>query len=220
MDGKQAKRPYGVLGTRAGAQLHALDLPRARRARLPALRGASPRRSRRSSRGDAWEGVNVTIPYKKVVAGLVDELTPAAERLGNVNTVTRAADGRLVGDNTDYFGFKVLVESLGIELAGKRAVVFGGHGGAGSTCMTVLGDLGMEPVAVCRAREEASARRPHGPRSPTMSSIGCATRRSLSTATPVGMFPRCPAAPCSLDALPRARGASWTSSTTPRAPRS
>ncbi len=201
MDGKQAKRPYGVLGRVLGhsytpwiyRELAGLDYRRFE---------VEPEDVAAFIAGDAWEGVNVTIPYKKVVAGLVDELTPAAERLGNVNTVTRAADGRLVGDNTDYFGFKVLVESLGIELAGKRAVVFGGHGGAGSTCMTVLGDLGMEPVAVCRAREEASASATAWP-SVTYDELDRVRDAALAVnCTPVGMFPRCPAAPCSLDAFP------------------
>ena len=107
-----------------------------------------------------------------------------------------------MGDNTDYFGFKVLVESLGIELAGKRAVVFGGHGGAGSTCMTVLGDLGMEPVAVCRAREEASARATAWP-SVTYDELDRVRDAALAVnCTPVGMFPRCLRRPCSLDAFP------------------
>ena len=147
-------RPYGVLGRVLGhsytptiyRKLAGLDYVRFER---------EPKDVEAFLRGDEWEGVNVTIPYKKLAAEIVDELSPIAQRLGNVNTITRLADGHLKGDNTDYFGFKMLVEALGLELAGKRALVFGGHGGAGSTCMVVLGDLGMEPVAVCRTAESA-----------------------------------------------------------------
>ena len=68
--------------------------------------------------GDEWEGTNVTIPYKRAVMEYLDELSPLAERMGNVNTITRLPDGRLHGDNTDYFGFQCLVEELGVEVAG------------------------------------------------------------------------------------------------------
>ena len=83
----------------------------------------------------------------------MDELSPVARRMGNINTVTCMPDGRLRGDNTDYYGFKVLIESLELELEGKKAVVFGGTGGAGSTAMMVLADLGMDAVAIERAGE-------------------------------------------------------------------
>ena len=195
-------RPYGVMGRVLGhsytpaiyRDLAGLDYRRFE---------VEPEDVEAFIHGDAWEGVNVTIPYKKVVAELMDELTPVAARLGNVNTVTRAADGHLVGDNTDYYGFKLLVESLGIPLAGKRALVFGGHGGAGTTCMVVLADLGMEPVAVSRSAAAAA----EGP----ASSFPVTTYRRLNAyadaalivnATPVGMFPACPATPHALDGFP------------------
>ena len=63
-------------------------------------------------RGSGLDFLNVTIPYKKAAAELCDELTPLAERLGNVNFVMRRADGRLCGDNTDYFGFARLLDSV------------------------------------------------------------------------------------------------------------
>ena len=46
------------------------------------------------------DGVNVTIPYKKAVIPLLDQLTPMARRVGAVNTIAWR-DGRLVGHNTD-----------------------------------------------------------------------------------------------------------------------
>ena len=112
-----APRPYGVLGRVLG---HSYTP-----AIYRALAGLDYRRFEREPedveafiRGDAWEGVNVTIPYKKVVAGLVDELTPVAARLGNVITVSRSSDGRLIGDNSDYYGFDMLIRALGGDFAG------------------------------------------------------------------------------------------------------
>lgn len=141
-------------------------------------------------RGDEWAGVNVTIPYKRAVLPYLDELSDVAARLGNVNTITRLADGRLRGDNTDYFGFQTLVSSLGIELPGATALVLGGSGGAGSTVMHVLTDAGAHPVSVGRTGAVTYADLPR-----------YADATLLVNCTPVGMYPACPDAPCSLDGL-------------------
>ena len=53
---------------------------------------------------DRWDGLNVTIPYKRDVMPLCDEIDPAAEAIGSVNTIVRCADGKLVGYNTDIYG--------------------------------------------------------------------------------------------------------------------
>ena len=58
--------------------------------------------------------LNVTIPYKQTVFELCDELSPMARKLGNVNFVTRTADGRLLGDNTDAFGVERLIDSVSV----------------------------------------------------------------------------------------------------------
>lgn len=136
-----ATRPYGVLGRVLGhsytptiyKELAGLDYVRFER---------EPEDLAAFMTGDEWEGTNVTIPYKRAVMEYLDELSPLAERMGNVNTITRLPDGRLRGDNTDYFGFQCLVEELGVEVAGKKALVLGATGGAGTTASMVLGDLG------------------------------------------------------------------------------
>jgi shikimate dehydrogenase len=58
-------------------------------------------------------GFNVTIPYKKKIIPFLSELSPAAESIGAVNVVYRNKNGLLVGDNTDYIGFRQsLLETL------------------------------------------------------------------------------------------------------------
>ena len=114
-----ATRPYGVLGRVLGhsytptiyKELAGLEYVRFER---------EPEDLEAFMTGDEWEGTNVTIPYKRAVMEYLDELSPLAERMGNVNTITRLPDGRLHGDNTDYFGFQCLVEELGVEVAGKK----------------------------------------------------------------------------------------------------
>jgi shikimate dehydrogenase len=54
-------------------------------------------------------GANVTVPHKLRAMGFVDEVDPAARRIGAINTIARGGDGRLTGHNTDGAGF---MESL------------------------------------------------------------------------------------------------------------
>ena len=76
-----------------------------------------------------FSGLNVTIPYKKEVIPYLDELSPRAKTLGAVNTIVRR-DGRLIGHNTDYFGFETMLSDSGISIAGKKAAGTG-RGGRG-----------------------------------------------------------------------------------------
>ena len=97
-------------------------------------------------RGD-WDGINVTIPYKKSVLPYCRELSPLARELGSVNTLVRRRDGSLFGDNTDAYGFESLVKKSGIEVRGKKALVLG-SGGASVTVVAVLKRLGAASVTV------------------------------------------------------------------------
>ena len=70
-----------------------------------------------------WDGINVTIPYKKAVLPYCAELSDTARRIGSVNTIVRRPDGSLYGDNTDAYGFESLVKKSGIDVRGKKALV-------------------------------------------------------------------------------------------------
>ena len=189
-----ATRPYGVLGRVLGhsytptiyKELAGLEYVRFER---------EPEDLEAFMTGDEWEGTNVTIPYKRAVMDYLDELSPLAERMGNVNTITRLPDGRLRGDNTDYFGFQCLVEELGAQVAGKKALVLGATGGAGTTASMVLGDLGAIVVPVGRTSEV------------NYDNIAQQSDAALLVnCTPAGMFPHCPDAPCTLEGLDALEG--------------
>lgn len=93
-----------------------------------------------------FKGINVTIPYKKTVIPFLDEVSPEAEKIGAVNTIV-VRDGKLCGFNTDYFGFKYMVEKSKITIKDKKVLVLG-SGGASVTVQTVLEDLGAREVLV------------------------------------------------------------------------
>lgn len=84
---------------------------------------------------DAW---NVTIPYKKAVIPFLDYISPEAEVIGAVNLIIKK-DGKLYGYNTDYFGFEYMLESSGVDIKGKKVVLFG-TGGASVALRAVLED--------------------------------------------------------------------------------
>ena len=140
-------------------------------------------------------GLNVTIPYKRTVLPLLDELSPEAARIGAVNTIVRLSDGRLRGHNTDYDGFVRQLRASGLDVRGKKALVLG-TGGASRPVRCALEDLGAgEIVSISRT----------GP-----DNYENLTRhrdaRILVNATPVGMYPRNGAAPLSLEAFPELEG--------------
>lgn len=126
---------------------------------------------------DAFSGLNVTIPYKQTVIPALSAMSPAAKRIGAVNTIVRR-DGRLYGDNTDYSGFLYMLRRTGVSVKGKKALVFG-SGGASKTAVAVLCDEGATPVVVVSRSGEDN--------------YGNLERHAdaavLVNATPVGMYP-------------------------------
>lgn len=100
------------------------------------------------------EGVSVTMPHKTAAAQFCDELTPAAARLGVVNSI-RNVDGTLVGNNTDGTGFLRALLADGWSANGRRVVVVGA-GGTARALTAALVDAGAEQVLVAARREEAA----------------------------------------------------------------
>ncbi len=102
-------------------------------------------------------GLSVTMPHKEAVAGLVDQCTPLADRLGAVNCVV-FDDEATLGDNTDGPGLvAALRRGVGFDPAGRRCLVVGG-GGAARAAVAALADAGAaEVVVVNRTPERATA---------------------------------------------------------------
>lgn len=74
-------------------------------------------------------GASVTVPHKLAAAAACDELSVAAREIGAVNCVHVNA-GRLVGHNTDCYGFTDALIAAGFEPRGKRCVILGSGGAA------------------------------------------------------------------------------------------
>jgi shikimate dehydrogenase len=99
----------------------------------------------------ALEGLSVTIPYKEQIIPYLDALDPACERIGAVNCI-RIRDGKKVGFNTDYLGFKQSLQAwLGDAI--PSALVLG-TGGAAKAVQQALRDLEVSYRIVSRSKQE------------------------------------------------------------------
>lgn len=139
-------------------------------------------------------GLNVTIPYKKDVIPFLDQLSPVARRLGAVNTIVRRGDGSLVGHNTDYFGFRYLVQQSGLDVRRKKVLVLG-SGGASNTAVAALQELGARVVIISRSGEN------------NYGNLHLHANASvIVNTTPVGMYPNTGVSPIDLGCFPQLEG--------------
>lgn len=109
-----------------------------------------------------FRGCNLTIPHKQAALAVMDRVDPFARRIGAMNTVVVAADGRLEGSNTDVFGFRENLREQAPKwhAKGGPAVVLGSGGSARSVVAALIADGVSEIRLVNRtvAHAEALAR--------------------------------------------------------------
>ncbi len=154
-------------------------------------------------RTGGWLGGNVTVPYKTAVAPLLDALRGDAEVLGAVNTIQVEGD-RLIGYNTDTFGFE---DSLAAQPDGRRgagqAVVLGA-GGSARAVVWVLLRHGWTIHLLARRLEQAAALAQSLPGGDTIvpglldgptAGARLPGAHLLVNTTPVGMWPHTAADP-------------------------
>ena len=142
----------------------------------------------------AFQGLNVTIPYKRTVMPLCDEIDPRAAAIGAVNTVVNQ-NGRLTGYNTDIDGFLYMARRAGVDMAGKKVVILG-SGGTSRTARAAAGELGArEIVTVSRHGEDNYQNLSRH-----------ADAQVLVNTTPVGMYPNWGQSPVSLESFPALEG--------------
>ena len=126
-----------------------------------------------------FKGINVTIPYKKEVLKYLDYIDPLAKRIGACNCIIND-NGVLKGYNTDYEGFKFLIEENEVEIKNKRVAILG-SGGTFDTIRVVLSDLGANSIyCISRVKSEGTY---------TYEELYSLDVDILVNATPVGMYP-------------------------------
>ena len=158
----------------------------------------------------AFTAINVTIPYKQAVLPYLDELHPLAEKIGAVNTVINRTEqdsegskmnqkagsivnkkSRLIGFNTDYYGFGYMLKHHNIEIQGKKCLILG-DGGTSHTVRTLLKDLGARELLIVSRHDTED----------TITYSECyrnhADAQIIINTTPCGMYPNIDASPLDL----------------------
>lgn len=132
-------------------------------------------------------GYAVTMPHKEVVAGVVDEVEPAAAALRSVNTVALRDDGSTFGASTDGAGFVDSLLEVGFDPRDRRVVVLGA-GGAARSIIDALGRRGAADIAIVNrtlARAELAAGLASAARVGDLADVGGADL--LVNSTSIGM---------------------------------
>ncbi|WP_152626635.1 shikimate dehydrogenase [Streptacidiphilus carbonis] len=105
--------------------------------------------------GEGWAGLSLTMPLKRAVIPLLDEVSDTALAVDAVNTVVFTEDGRRTGDNTDVPGLIAALRERGVTEVGSASVL-----GAGATASSTLAALGRvctgEVTAYVRGPERAA----------------------------------------------------------------
>lgn len=149
-EGQTGARPFGLLGRKLGHSfspgIHRQIGEAAGRTYDYVLFEKEPEELEAFIKGGEWEGLNVTVPYKEDVIPFLDKLSEEAAAIGAVNTIVRK-DGRLIGYNTDYYGFMHTLDANEVQVEDAKCLVLGAGGASKAVC-AVLKDMGAGEVVV------------------------------------------------------------------------
>ena len=144
-------------------------------------------------------GVNVTIPYKIDIMAHLDNISEEAKRIGAVNTIC-FKDEIATGFNTDYYGFKMLLDKFHIDITHKEILVLG-TGGSSKAVIQFVKDNGSAKITlVTRNLLKASLNKDYETIDYTELSKNPRGNIIINT-TPLGMYPSIDASPVEKDIL-------------------
>lgn len=105
-----------------------------------------------------FSGCNITVPHKEQAIGFVDEVDELAKKVGAINTVIVSDHGKLIGRNTDVYGFTKNLESAGKAWNRKKPALVIGAGGAARAVIVALAEAGCQDIRIAnRTNDRAIA---------------------------------------------------------------
>lgn len=144
-------------------------------------------------RNGDWDGLNVTMPYKQAVIPYLDSVSAIAQEVGAVNTIVRR-NNKLVGLNTDYWGFHAMLAKTGLSVSEKKCLILG-SGGASRVVQAVLQNAGGQVVVISRSGEN------------NYQNLSLHSDAAIIVnTTPVGMYPHTGVSPVDLNLFPNLEG--------------
>ena len=138
-------------------------------------------------------GLNVTIPYKEEVMPFLDKINKKARAIGAINTIKITKKGKLVGYNTDFYGFTNSLEPL-LQPYHSSALILG-TGGASKAIAFSLDQLGISYHFVSRKKTDSVSYTYE-----TLTECILQQHKIIINCTPLGTFPNiddCPNIPYS-----------------------
>jgi shikimate dehydrogenase len=138
-------------------------------------------------------GLNVTIPYKEVVMPFLDKINKKAKAIGAINTIKITKKGKLVGYNTDFYGFTNSLKPL-LKPVHCSALILG-TGGASKAVAYSLEQLGISYHYVSRKKSDGVSYTYE-----TLTESILKQHKIIINCTPLGTFPNiddCPNIPYS-----------------------
>ena len=144
-------------------------------------------------------GVNVTIPYKEKVIEYLDEISKEAKNIGAVNTIFNKS-GKLIGYNTDYYGFKYMLEDKNINVKGKKVTVLG-TGGASKAVITYLLDSHVSEILLVSRKKKDLYKNEEKIKVIEYKDLKGVLGDIIINTTPVGMYPKMQDSPVTLEII-------------------
>ena len=105
-------------------------------------------------RANKLHGINVTVPFKNTVIPFLDQLSDTAQKTQSVNTIFKSQN-KLVGDNTDVYGFSEAIKLTNFNPANKKVLILGA-GGVVPSVLLALKNMGVDQITLSnRTKEKA-----------------------------------------------------------------
>ena len=90
------------------------------------------------------DGVNITIPYKEMIIEHLDEVNQRAKSIGAVNCILKSGS-KIIGNNTDWYGFSMVLKNNDINPIGREVIVLGA-GGSAKSILYALRHMGVQKI--------------------------------------------------------------------------
>jgi 3-dehydroquinate dehydratase/shikimate dehydrogenase len=186
-----ATKVYGVAGNPVGSSLSPLMMNTAFRretvnAVYLALQTAKADDLFKLAKEVPIQGLSITMPLKQDVMPLLQRTDPLSAKIGAVNTILRAQDGKFYGFNTDVAGVVAPLERR-LALKGAKILVIGA-GGAARAAVFGCRDKGAEVFILNRTPETAQKlAKQSGAKTIKRDALAKTTFDVIINATPIGM---------------------------------
>ena len=97
------------------------------------------------------DGINITIPLKETVLTFLDQINPRAKSIGAVNCIM-ISDSRIIGNNTDWYGFLLALQKNNIDLANRDIIIIGA-GGVSKAIYYAINTLDVNSIKIFNRTE-------------------------------------------------------------------